>query len=44
MIVTSDNTATNMMIDALGGMEALNQRFSGLGSGGYGVTQSSPPI
>jgi len=31
MIVTSDNTATNMMIDALGGMEALNQRFQAWG-------------
>lgn len=27
MIVTSDNTATNMMIAALGGIEALNQTF-----------------
>jgi beta-lactamase class A len=31
MIVTSDNTATNMVIDALGGMEALNQRFQAWG-------------
>ena len=29
MIVTSDNTATILMIDALGGTGALNQRFSG---------------
>ncbi len=28
MIITSDNTATNMIIDALGGMEALNQKFA----------------
>lgn len=28
MIVTSDNTATNMMIAALGGIEALNQTFA----------------
>ncbi len=27
MIVTSDNTATNMMIDVLGGSDALNQQF-----------------
>lgn len=27
MITISDNTATNMLIDRLGGMEALNQRF-----------------
>ena len=28
MIVNSDNTATNILIDRLGGQEALNQRFS----------------
>ena len=28
MIITSDNTATNMIIKRLGGLEALNQRFS----------------
>ena len=27
MIVTSDNTATNMIIQRLGGMDAVNQRF-----------------
>ena len=27
MIVTSDNTATNLLIDRLGGLEVLNQRF-----------------
>jgi len=27
MIIHSDNTATNMMIEALGGQEALNQQF-----------------
>jgi beta-lactamase class A len=27
MMVVSDNTATNMLIDRLGGMSALNQRF-----------------
>jgi len=31
MMVTSDNTATNMMIDRLGGLETLNQRFQGWG-------------
>lgn len=28
MIINSDNTATNMIIDALGGMEVLNQKFA----------------
>ena len=31
MIVTSDNTATNMLIKRMGGMEELNQRFSKMG-------------
>jgi beta-lactamase class A len=31
MIVISDNTATNMMIAALGGIEALNQTFAAWG-------------
>jgi beta-lactamase class A len=31
MIVTSDNTATNILIDRLGGMAALNQRFQSWG-------------
>ncbi|NEP17257.1 MAG: serine hydrolase [Leptolyngbya sp. SIO4C1] len=31
MIVNSDNTATNMMIDLLGGPEALNQKFTSWG-------------
>jgi len=31
MIVNSDNTATNMMIDLLGGLEDLNNRFTGYG-------------
>ncbi|MGG6296252.1 serine hydrolase [Leptolyngbya sp. AN02str] len=31
MITISDNTATNMIIDRLGGAEALNQRFRGWG-------------
>ncbi len=28
MIINSDNTATNMIIDAMGGMEVLNQKFT----------------
>jgi len=31
MIVTSDNTATNMMIDLLGGQDVLNQQFADWG-------------
>jgi beta-lactamase class A len=31
MMVVSDNTATNMVIDRLGGMTALNQRFKSWG-------------
>lgn len=31
MIINSDNTATNMMIDLLGGQEVLNQRFQDWG-------------
>lgn len=31
MIIDSDNTATNMMIDLLGGAERLNQQFQGWG-------------
>ncbi|MEA5593058.1 serine hydrolase [Rivularia sp. UHCC 0363] len=31
MMVISDNTATNMLIDRLGGIEALNQRFRSWG-------------
>jgi beta-lactamase class A len=36
MITISDNTATNMLIDRLGGMAALNQRFKG-----WGLTQTT---
>jgi beta-lactamase class A len=35
MITISDNTATNMLIDRLGGIAALNQRFKG-----WGLTQT----
>lgn len=31
MIINSDNTATNMIIDLLGGAEVLNQRFTSYG-------------
>lgn len=36
MITISDNTATNMMIDRLGGMAVLNQRFKS-----WGLTQTN---
>lgn len=36
MITISDNTATNMLIDRLGGMASLNQRFKG-----WGLTQTT---
>jgi beta-lactamase class A len=36
MITISDNTATNMLIDRLGGMAALNQRFKS-----WGLTQTA---
>lgn len=36
MITISDNTATNMMIDRLGGIAALNQRFKS-----WGLTQTT---
>ncbi len=41
MIVISDNTATNMMIDRLGGMAELNQRFMTMG---LTNTQLSSPL
>lgn len=41
MITISDNTATNMLIDRLGGAAALNQRFS---SWGLTVTQIHNPL
>lgn len=31
MIVVSDNTATNMMLDILGGLDAINARFEAMG-------------
>lgn len=41
MIVISDNTATNMLINQLGGMEVLNQRFR---QWGLGVTVINNPL
>ena len=41
MIVTSDNTATNMMIDLLGGPVSLNERFA---SYGLEKTQLNAPL
>jgi len=41
MITISDNTATNMLIDRLGGIQALNQRFK---SWGLTATQISNPL
>ena len=41
MITISDNTATNMLIDRLGGMSALNQRFMAMG---LGETKLSNPL
>ena len=41
MIVTSDNTATNMIIDLLGGQDALNSRFVDYG---LETTQLNAPL
>lgn len=41
MIINSDNTATNMMIDLLGGQDALNRRFTGYG---LEATQLNAPL
>lgn len=41
MMTISDNTATNMLIERLGGKDALNQRFQ---SWGLTVTQISNPL
>lgn len=41
MITISDNTATNMLIDRLGGIQALNQRFK---SWGLTATQIISPL
>ncbi|MFZ4640400.1 MAG: serine hydrolase [Nodosilinea sp.] len=44
MIINSDNTATNMLIDALGGQEALNQRFAEWGLGSTVLHSSLPDL
>lgn len=44
MIVISDNTATNMMIELLGGMEALNQQFLTLGLKGTALHNNLPDL
>ncbi|OLP20165.1 hypothetical protein BST81_01660 [Leptolyngbya sp. 'hensonii'] len=44
MIVISDNTATNMLIDRLGGIAALNQRFQSWGLTGTLVYNLLPDL
>ncbi|MEO0457042.1 MAG: serine hydrolase [Cyanobacteria bacterium P01_A01_bin.114] len=44
MIVNSDNTATNMMIDLLGGAEALNQRFQNWGLANTSINAPLPDL
>ena len=44
MIVNSDNTATNMMIDLLGGAEVLNQRFVSYGLAETQLNNQLPDI
>ncbi len=41
MIAISDNTATNLLIERLGGMEALNQKFA---AWGLGATRLHSPL
>jgi beta-lactamase class A len=45
MIVVSDNTATNMLIDLCGGAEAVNDDFAALGFPGFRLNRpiSVPP-
>ena len=42
MITISDNTATNMLIDYLGGIEALNQRFAEWGLNATRISDRLP--
>lgn len=44
MITVSDNTATNMLIDLLGGYDALNQRFQSWGLTGTMVRNPLPDV
>ncbi len=44
MIVISDNTATNMMIDRLGGMSALNARFQSWGMASSQLRSPLPDV
>ena len=44
MITSSDNTATNMIIDLLGGMEVLNQRFKSWGLTGTMLRNPLPDV
>ncbi|MEM9908208.1 MAG: serine hydrolase [Cyanobacteria bacterium P01_D01_bin.44] len=44
MIINSDNTATNMMIDLLGGAESLNQRFQAWGLSHTQLTSPLPDL
>lgn len=45
MIVVSDNTATNMLVDLCGGVEAVNEDFAALGFPGFRLNRkiSMPP-
>ncbi|MBF2020532.1 MAG: serine hydrolase [Hydrococcus sp. C42_A2020_068] len=44
MIVISDNTATNMIIERLGGIKALNQRFQDWGLTSTAIHNSLPDL
>ncbi len=44
MIVISDNTATNMLINRLGGIDALNQRFKSWGSSATTIRNLLPDL
>ncbi|MDX2240133.1 MAG: serine hydrolase [Leptolyngbyaceae cyanobacterium bins.302] len=44
MITISDNTATNMLIDRLGGIQALNERFKSWGLSATQLTNMLPDL
>lgn len=44
MITISDNTATNMLIDRLGGIQAVNQRFKSWGLSATQITNMLPDL